>query len=92
MTGRKDKNAAVLDELAELLGLDSAPEYIESYDISHTAGSENVAGMVVFKDGVPLKSAYKKFKIKSFFQGRMIAVLWRKQLNDVFEEYRNAKN
>ena len=65
-TGRKGHDVAALDELAKLLDLKTPPMYIESYDISHTAGSENVAGMVVFKNGVPYKSAYKKFKIKSF--------------------------
>ncbi len=64
--GRKGKETAALDELARLLGLDSPPEYIESYDISHTAGTENVAGMVVFKNGQPYKQAYKRFKIKGF--------------------------
>lgn len=57
---------SALDELAKLLGLDKPPEYIESYDISHLAGSENVAGMVVFKNGRPYKSGYRKFKIKGF--------------------------
>lgn len=65
-TGRKGHDVAALDELAKLLNLETPPMYIESYDISHTAGSENVAGMVVFKNGVPHKSSYKKFKIKSF--------------------------
>ncbi len=60
------KEMSALDELAGLLGLESTPRYIEAYDISNTAGSENVAGMVVFKDGRPYKSAYKRFKIKSF--------------------------
>ncbi len=64
--GRKGKDTAALDELARLLGLSSPPEYIESYDISHTAGAENVAGMVVFKNGQPYKSAYKRFRIKGF--------------------------
>ena len=64
--GRKGKETAALDELARLLGLSSPPEYIESYDISHTAGTENVAGMVVFKNGQPYKQAYKRFKIKGF--------------------------
>lgn len=64
--GRHMGQTAGLDELARLLGLSNPPEYIESYDISNTAGSENVAGMVVFKNGKPYKSAYKKFKIKSF--------------------------
>lgn len=49
-----------------LLGLDKMPEYIESYDISHTFGADNVAGMVVFHNGRPMKSAYKRFAIKGF--------------------------
>ncbi len=57
---------AALNELADLLGMPNPPRYIESYDISNTAGSENVAGMIVFKDGRPFKNAYRKFKIKSF--------------------------
>ncbi|MEE1155408.1 MAG: helix-hairpin-helix domain-containing protein, partial [Acutalibacteraceae bacterium] len=40
--------------------------YIESYDISNQNGTANVAGMIVFEDGKPLKSAYRKFEIKSF--------------------------
>ncbi|MCR4615998.1 MAG: excinuclease ABC subunit UvrC [Clostridiales bacterium] len=64
--GRKNRDSAALKELAELLGLQSPPDYIEAYDISHFAGSDNVAGMVVFKDGVPYRSAYKRFAIKGF--------------------------
>ncbi len=64
--GRSDKADLALDELAELLGLSEAPKYIESYDISHTAGTDNVAGMVVFKNGKPYKKAYKRFTIKGF--------------------------
>lgn len=64
--GKTGKATAALDELATLLGLKSAPEFIESYDISHTAGSENVAGMVVFKGGVPYKKSYRRFAIKGF--------------------------
>ncbi len=64
--GRGNRGEAVLDELAILLGLNKAPEYIEAYDISHTAGDENVAGMVVFKKGKPFKKAYKRFKIRTF--------------------------
>ncbi len=61
MSGR---DAVALDELARLLGLSAPPAYIESYDISHTAGSDNVAGMVTFYNGKPLRSAYRKFNIK----------------------------
>ena len=61
-----DKKKAALHELQELLGLDHFPEYIESYDISNTNGAENVGGMVVFRNGRPLKKNYRKFRIKSF--------------------------
>ena len=64
--GRKGTQTTVLDELQQLLRLKKLPEYIESYDISHTAGADNVAGMVVFKDARPLKSAYRKFAIQGF--------------------------
>ena len=64
--GRTGKSVAALDELATLLGLEKAPVYIESYDISHTDGSDNVAGMVVFKDGKPFKNGYRHFQIKGF--------------------------
>ena len=64
--GKTGKSTAALDELGSLLGLKAPPKFIESYDISHTAGTENVAGMVVFKDGVPYKKAYRRFKIKGF--------------------------
>lgn len=55
----------ILEELKNILSLDNIPKYIEAYDISNIQGDENVGGMVVFKDGKPFKSAYKKFKIKS---------------------------
>lgn len=64
--GRHIGQTAGLDELARLLGLSKPPKFIESYDISNTAGEDNVAGMVVFKDGKPHKASYRKFKIKSF--------------------------
>ncbi len=64
--GRLGKEMVALEELAQLLALPKPPEYIESYDISHTFGADNVAGMVVFHNGRPLKSHYKKFSIKGF--------------------------
>ncbi|MGN0572451.1 MAG: excinuclease ABC subunit UvrC [Acutalibacteraceae bacterium] len=64
--GKGGKATAALDELGTLLGLKAPPEFIESYDISHTAGSENVAGMVVFKGGAPYKKGYRRFAIKGF--------------------------
>ncbi len=59
-------NLLPLKSLQKLLGLSKPPEYIESYDISHTFGADNVAGMVVFHNGRPMKSAYKRFSIKGF--------------------------
>ncbi|MBR3836382.1 MAG: excinuclease ABC subunit UvrC [Clostridia bacterium] len=64
--GRSGKTTAALDELARLLDLPKPPVFIESYDISHTAGSDNVAGMVVFKNGQPYKKNYRRFSIKGF--------------------------
>ncbi len=64
--GRLGREFAALEELAVLLGLNKPPEYIESYDISHTFGADNVAGMVVFHNGRPMKSAYKRFSVKGF--------------------------
>lgn len=63
---RLGREMAALEELRDLLGLKKPPEYIESYDISHTFGSDNVAGMVVFHNGRPMKSAYKRFSVKGF--------------------------
>jgi len=63
-SARPDRDEKTLDELGTLLGI-TRPEYIEAYDISHTAGSGMVAGMVVFEGGRPLKSAYKRFAIKT---------------------------
>lgn len=84
--GRKGGEIKVLEELRELLGMDKVPEYIESYDISHTGGEDNVAGMIVFKNGRPLKRAYRTFNIKSFVgqddYGSMREVLERR-----FNEY-----
>lgn len=63
---RTGREMSALNELSSLLGLEITPRYIEAYDISNTAGSENVAGMIVFKDGRPYKPSYRKFKIKGF--------------------------
>src|SRR5574344_1573429 len=51
--------------LAEKLKLKKFPHRIECFDISHIQGSNTVASMVVFQNGLSKKSAYKRFKIKS---------------------------
>jgi excinuclease ABC subunit C len=52
-----------LNELVELLGLSGFPRRIEGYDISHMQGTNVVASMVVFTNGVSDKGAYRKFKM-----------------------------
>ena len=82
---------SALKELGDLLGLEKVPVYIESYDISNLAGTENVAGMIVFENGRPLKSAYKKFKIKSF-DGQDDYASMNEVLTRRFDEYRKLKD
>lgn len=52
-----------LTQLAELLGLNEVPKRIEGYDISHMSGTNVVASMVVFTNGVSDKGQYRKFKL-----------------------------
>ena len=53
-----------LNEIQEALGLSEAPLRIECYDVSNLQGTEVVASMVVFEDGLPRKSEYRRFAIK----------------------------
>ena len=53
-----------LGELVELLSLEKFPQRIEGYDISHMQGTDVVASMVVFTNGVSDKGEYRKFKTK----------------------------
>ncbi len=53
-----------LGEIAEALALDEAPLRIECYDVSHIQGTEIVASMVVFEDGLARKGEYRRFVIK----------------------------
>jgi len=52
-------------ELGKLLNLKTTPNRIECYDISNISGTNSVASMIVFIDGVPAKKEYRKFKIKT---------------------------
>jgi len=63
-TSGEEKIAKILETIRSMLGTDELPERIEAYDISNTAGGETVGGMIVFKNGKPSKSDYRKFKIK----------------------------
>ena len=54
-----------VEELGRYLGLKKPPRRMECFDISHNQGQETVASMVVFEDGMPKKSDYRRFKIRS---------------------------
>jgi excinuclease ABC subunit C len=53
-----------LAELGEILGLPEAPLRIEAFDISNLGPSDKVGSMVVFEDGLPKRSDYRRFEIK----------------------------
>ena len=61
----EQRTGKTLQLLQQMLGLEHVPMRMEAYDISNTAGSDPVASMTVFHNAKPLKSAYKKYKIKT---------------------------
>jgi excinuclease ABC subunit C len=63
VTGKEERINAVLTLLGKMLQMDP-PVRIESFDISNISGTDIVASMVVFQDGRPRKSDYKRFKLE----------------------------
>ena len=63
ITDKEEKVSGTLTLLGRMLGMEP-PKRIESYDISNISGTDIVAGMVVFQDGKPHKSDYKRFKLE----------------------------
>lgn len=57
--------STVMEELRKALGMDVLPRHIECFDNSNIQGTNPVASCVVFRDGVPSKKDYRKFKIKT---------------------------
>jgi excinuclease ABC subunit C len=53
-----------LEEIAEALGLETAPLRVECYDVSQIHGTDVVGSMVVFEDGLPRKSEYRRFTVR----------------------------
>lgn len=63
LTDKEERVSATLELLGKMLAIEP-PKRIESFDISNIAGTDIVASMVVFQDGKPKKSEYKRFKIE----------------------------
>ena len=61
----KEINRLCLEEIQELLELDSMPIRIEAYDISNIQGVDSVGSMIVFEDGKAKNSDYRRFRIKT---------------------------
>src|ERR1700704_3936118 len=76
----------VLEELQETLELPRFPARIESFDISHIQGAENVAGMVVSDNGKMNRSEYRKFRIKTVEGSNDVASM----REAVFRRYRRV--
>jgi excinuclease ABC subunit C len=57
--------AVALEELQHALGMAEAPLRIECYDMSHLQGTDYVGSMVVFEDGLPKRSDYRRFKVSA---------------------------
>ena len=65
VTTKAERAAGTLQLLQQMLSLEKPLHRLESYDISNIAGTDIVASMVVFIDGRPAKSGYKRFKLEN---------------------------
>lgn len=84
----RSKHVTAMAELQEALNLPSPPSRIECYDISHTQGKQTVGSMVVFVQGAPQKSDYRRFNVQSVANddyGAMKEVLTRR-----FQRYKDT--
>ncbi len=85
----RSKHVQAMAELQEALDLPAPPARIECYDISHTQGAQTVASMVVFVQGAPRKSDYRRFNIQTVGNddyGAMKEALTRR-----FQRYKDAQ-
>ena len=62
---KEEQKSAALQILQEKLSLSRLPRHLECYDISNISGQSAVGSMVVFRDGEPDKSSYRRFRIKT---------------------------
>jgi excinuclease ABC subunit C len=65
LLGKSTAGNPALAALAGVLGLEKPPRRIEGFDISNTGGDESVGSVVVFENGEPSRSEYRKYKIKN---------------------------
>lgn len=85
----RSKHVTAMAELQAALDLPAPPARIECYDISHTQGAQTVGSMVVFVQGAPRKSDYRRFNVKTVGNddyGAMKEVLTRR-----FQRYKDAE-
>ena len=64
-SGRYTREEKLLEETAQMLGLKAPPRVIESYDISNWGDGSSVCGMIVFQDGKPYRTGYRRFRMKT---------------------------
>lgn len=84
----RSKHVTAMNELQTALDLPAPPSRIECYDISHTQGQQTVGSMVIFVQGAPRKSDYRRFNIKTVGNddyGAMKEALTRR-----FQRYKDA--
>ncbi len=67
---------SILNSLKKNLNLSNIPKKMECFDISNTSGKQAVGSMVTFENGVPVKSKYKRFKIKTVNQSDDYAMMY----------------
>ncbi|NIM91557.1 MAG: excinuclease ABC subunit UvrC [Candidatus Aminicenantes bacterium] len=89
---KKEKKFSPLEEIKNILSLESLPRRIEGFDISNLSGEESVGSLVVFENGQPKKSDYRKYKIKTVTGPNDVASLQeviRRRYERVLREQKN---
>jgi excinuclease ABC subunit C len=86
----RSKHVNAMSELQQALELERPPARIECYDISHTQGRQTVGSMVVFVQGAPRKSDYRRFNVQSVTNDDYGAM--KEVLNRRFQRYADTAN
>lgn len=91
----QNKTIGAVKEISDALGLNIYFKRIEAYDISNTQGVDSVGSMVVFEDGKPLRTDYRKFKIKTVSGANDVASMQEvitRRFNRYIQEFNNINN